>query len=185
MPHTADMPMDQRTLTALRWVSDDYRCLTDSARPDELAAPSNGTRWTNAQLLFHMWFGQRIALAFIILFAVLGRLPRPISIGFARLLTALTVPYNWINYAAPLGGARLVGLQRSQRWMSADTYRLLHWAATATDTQLRLRAAVPPDWDPYFQPWMTRADILNWAPQHYRHHRAQLTLSTMPDAPEP
>jgi hypothetical protein len=35
---------------------------------------------------------------------------------------------------------------------------------------------VPESWDPYFLPWMSRSDVLDWAPKHYRRHRAQLTL---------
>ena len=39
---------------------------------------------------------------------------------------------------------------------------------------------IPPSWDPYFSSWMDRAELMAWAPTHYRHHRRQLTLTTLP-----
>jgi hypothetical protein len=35
----------------------------------------------------------------------------------------------------------------------------------------------PTTWDPYFQPLMTLEDVYAYPVLHYRHHRAQLTLS--------
>lgn len=168
--------MSEETLAGLRWIRDDYSHVVASAGPADLEGPSDGTRWTNGQLLFHMWFGQRIARVFVPLFGVLGRLPRPLGVGYARLLSALTRPYNWVNFVAPVGGARLVGPHRTDRWMRADTDWLLRWATAASDKKLGLTAHVPAEWDPYFSSSMSRADILDWAPKHYRHHRNQLTL---------
>lgn len=162
---------------------DDYCAIAAVADRRGLAAPSRGTRWTNGQLLFHMWFGQRIARVFIPVFGLLGRLPRPVSTGYARLLSTLTRPYHWINFIAPVGGARLVSPARAARWMQADTRRLLRWAGSATEEQLALSAPVPVEWDPYFLPEMSRQDVLDWAARHYRHHRAQLDLPTLPDLP--
>jgi hypothetical protein len=50
--------MDREQICAeLDRVRDDYRYLVDSATVAELRMPTNGTRWTNEQLLFHMLFG--------------------------------------------------------------------------------------------------------------------------------
>jgi hypothetical protein len=38
---------------------------------------------------------------------------------------------------------------------------------------------IPPSWDPYFSTWMDRAELITWAPMHYRQHRWQLTLTTL------
>lgn len=38
-------------------VRDDFRGLLDSATVGELRQPTNGTKWNNEQLLFHMLFG--------------------------------------------------------------------------------------------------------------------------------
>lgn len=173
------MPVDDATLEALAWTRDDYRDLVMSVDPDELDRPTTGTRWTNRELLFHMWFGQHIARVVVPVLGVFGRLPRPASAAYSRLLTTATRPYDWVNYIGPVGGARLVGLRRAERWMRADTDWLLRWASRASEAELKRGMVVPTSWDPYFSPWMNRVDVLAWAPKHYRHHRAQLTLASV------
>lgn len=54
------MGIDPETRAAVVWVRDDYDMLVRSARPTVLQASTLGTKWTNRELLFHMWFGQRI-----------------------------------------------------------------------------------------------------------------------------
>jgi hypothetical protein len=50
--------MDARDIDAdLERVAADFHHLLDSATRAELRAPTNGTRWTNQQPLFHMLFG--------------------------------------------------------------------------------------------------------------------------------
>ena len=129
-----------------------------------------------------MWFGQRITRAVVVLMGVTSRLPWRLDVAFARALTAATRPYNWINYVGAVGGARTVGLRRAQRWMTADTDWIFRWATLASAGDVNRGMAVPQAWDPYFAPWMSRADVLAWAPKHYRHHRAQLTLPGLPAA---
>ncbi|WP_454227193.1 hypothetical protein [Propioniciclava flava] len=119
-------------VSELERVRDDYRRLIAAATPEELLAPTWGTRWTNRELLFHMWFGQHLARVFVPLFGGFGRLPRRVSIGHARILTALTRPYNWVNYAGPVAGVRVVGLRRAEHWMNLDTDRLVNWSRRAT-----------------------------------------------------
>ncbi|MBB1484308.1 DinB family protein [Tessaracoccus sp. MC1865] len=171
------MVVPDEVLARLEDCREEFRGLVREANPADLVAPTRGTRWTNRELLFHMWFGQHLARVFVPLFGVFGRLPRPVSAGYARGLTALSRPYNWINYAGPVAGVRIVSRGRLERWMDADTRWLLTWAGGASDAELRLGMPVPESWDPYFASWMTRLDVLDWAPKHYRHHRAQLTLS--------
>lgn len=61
--------------------------------------------------------------------------------------------------------------------MDIDTDWLVDWGRRATDAELQTGMAVPEQWDPYFTSWMTRADVLEWAPKHHDHHRRQLTLA--------
>ena len=60
MPPAPDQP-DAPDLAAVRAEMDqarhDFRRLVDDATPADLRRPSDGTRWTNQQLLFHMMFG--------------------------------------------------------------------------------------------------------------------------------
>lgn len=163
---------------ALRWVADDFEALVRDAPRDELDWASEGTRWSNRELLFHMWFGQRIARVMVPVMGGFSRLAPAVSRGYARVLTAGTAPYESVNYLSSVWGARLAGLGRARRWMARDTEWLLRWADGATRTELGRGMAVPPGWDPYFSAWMSREDLLVWAPRHYRHHRAQLTLTS-------
>lgn len=165
------------TRAALAWVRDDYDVLVRGAGPADLQASTLGTRWTNRELLFHMWFGQRITRVILPVAGGFSRLPVVVGRRFAGLLTAATGPYTWINYVAGVGGARVVSLERTCRWMRRDTGAVLRWADSASDRDLDRGMAVPPGWDPYLKEWMSRRDILEWAPRHYRHHRAQLTLT--------
>lgn len=162
---------------ALVWVGADFDTLTSGGSVGALDAPSEGTRWTNRELLFHMWFGQRIARVFIPMIGGFSRLPSPVSRQYARLLTALSRPYGWVNYAGSVAGARVGGLARARRWMANDTAAIVRWADAASEEELARGMSVPAGWDPYFAPWMSRRDLLEWAPKHYRHHRAQLTIS--------
>ena len=175
--HDVCMGIDRATRDELTWVRDDYDELVRCARPADLPASTAGTRWTNRELLFHMWFGQRIARVLVPVAGGASRVPAAVGRRYAGLLSTATRPYDWVNYAAAVSGARVVSLQRADRWMNRDTEALLRWADTASDHELDRGMAVPPGWDPYFTDWMSRRDFLDWAPKHYRHHRAQLTLT--------
>ena len=168
------LPDQQRA--ALTWVAEDFDALVGGTRVDELGRPTQGTRWTNEQLLFHMWFGQRIARAFVPMLGGFSRLPPRASVGWSHLLGVLTRPYDWVNFAAPVAGTRVVPLRRVRQWMHQDTDWLVGWGDRASAEELARGMTVPVSWDPYFIPWMSRLDVLEWAPKHYRHHRAQLTL---------
>jgi hypothetical protein len=170
------MGLGSETSSALEWIRADYDAITRDAAPGRLDALSDGTRWTNRELLFHMWFGQRIARVMVPVMGGVSRLPAAASRGYARMLAGATGPYEWVNYAASVGGARVAGLDRARRWMAHDTDWLVRWGERATEADLRRGMSVPRQWDPYFAPWMSRSDLLEWAPRHYRHHRQQLTL---------
>jgi len=176
--HTEAMVLSPEVRSDLEWVRDDFDRLVSNAVGPVLDAPTNGTKWTNRELLFHLWFGQRIARVFIPLIGGFSRLPPGASRAWARLLTAATRPYEWINYAASAAGSRTVPLHLIQSWMRHDTDWLIRWAERASPAALTRGMSVPTSWDPYFLPWMSRTDLLAWAPKHYRHHRAQLTFAS-------
>lgn len=160
----------------MEWVRNDFDHLVVDEVHDLLDEPTVGTKWTNRELLFHMWFGQRLTRVLIPVIGAFSRLPPGASRGWSRLLTAATKPYEWINYAASAGGGRTLPLSTTRVLMARDTEWLLRWGDQASAADLERGMSVPQSWDPYFLPWMSRADMLDWAPKHYRHHRAQLTL---------
>jgi hypothetical protein len=81
--------MDKHDIDAdLQRVAADFHDLLDSATRAELRAPTNGTRWTNQQLLFHMLFGFLVVRALLPLVKGLGRVPDAFSRLFAAALNA-------------------------------------------------------------------------------------------------
>src|SRR6266508_361000 len=106
-PHIA--PVGSETLNRqqihveLRQRRERFHAILDSSTAGELRQPSNGTRWDNEELLFHMLFGYIVVVVLIRIIKTLGLLPRSTTKPFALLLNASTRPFNAINY----WGARL------------------------------------------------------------------------------
>lgn len=48
----------------------------ENATPSDLRRKSNGTRWTNEELLFHMVFGYMVVRSLLPLVRIMSRLPR-------------------------------------------------------------------------------------------------------------
>jgi hypothetical protein len=167
----------------LVWVATDFASLLRSAQADELDAPSVGTRWTNRQLLFHMLLGQRITRMVIVVMGGFSRLPPEASKGFSRVLAVFSRPYNELNWFGGVVGGRINSSASMRRQMDRVTSSILNWYDHADTQALHRGMAVPSSWDPYFTPWMDRADLLRWAPKHYGHHRGQLSLASLPPGP--
>ena len=149
--------------------------LLASADGATLRRRSNGTRWTNEQLLFHMVFGYMIVRALLILVRIFGRLPAPVSKGFAAVLNVMTAPFHVVNY----WGSRLAAMTYNHRRMAAKLDRVV------ASLQRRLRRedagslarsmSYPTRWDPFFTPTMTLAEFYLYPTQHFDFHRRQLS----------
>ncbi|WP_413785757.1 DinB family protein [Intrasporangium zincisolvens] len=148
----------------------------ESAGRPELRRGSNGTRWTNEQLLFHMLFGYLLVRNLLWLVRAFGRLPDAASRGFAALLNAATRPFHVVNYLGSLGGPHLLGSSGMERVMDTVTASLIRFLERADDRLLARGMHFPTGWDPYFQDYMTVQEVLHYATVHYQHHRRQLTL---------
>ena len=155
---------------------DDFHRLVDDALPAELRKRSDGTRWTNDQLLFHVLFGYLVVRALLFLVRWFSTLPPRYSRRFATALNAATRPFHVVNYVGSLGGARVLGHAGMERVMDRVTGSLTDTLEHASAEQLRRGMHFPVDWDPYFRDFMTVQDLLHYATQHYQHHRGQLTL---------
>jgi DinB superfamily len=158
----------------------DFRTLVLSASDADLARRSDGTRWSNRQLLFHMLFGYQVVFVLRPLVWFFAHSPRALSRGFARCLNAMTRPFHVVNYLGSLGGGRLLG-RRGMVWVfDRITARLQASVRRADDRALARGMHFPAGWDPYFTDYMTFLDVYHYGTQHYDHHRAQLTLDTLP-----
>ena len=160
----------------LRAARADFHNLLDSASRRELRQPSDGTKWTNEQLLFHMLFGYLLVRNLLWLVKVFARLPASWSRRFAAGLDAASRPFHIVNYLGSVGGATVLGRRGMERLMDSVTASLARTLERSTPQQLTRGMHFPIGWDPYFRDYMTIQDVLHYATQHYQHHRRQLTL---------
>ena len=132
--------MDKRDIDAhLERAAADFHDLLDSATRAELLAPSNGTKWTNEQLLFHMLFGFLVVRALLPLVKGFGRLPDAVSRAFAAALNAGTRPFHVVNYLSALPGSRVLRGPAMRRLMDSTTGHLRASLARETERTLRSR----------------------------------------------
>ena len=171
--------MDKEQIYAeLERVRHDYRDLLDTATVAELRRPTDGTRWSNEQLLFHMLFGYLLVRNLTLLVRGFSRLPDDVSRRFAAFLNAGTRPFHVVNYVGSLFGARTLGYARMERLMDHVLSGLQAFPASPVGTVRWARGMhFPVGWDPYFRDFMTVRDLYHYPTQHYDHHRRQLTLA--------
>lgn len=154
----------------------DLHALLDGADSRQLRARSNGTRWSNEQLLFHMVFGFLIVRRLLPLVRLISRLPAPVGRGFAATLDAGHRPFHVVNYLGSCGAA-LVFNRHRMGWLCDHTVTALTRSLRAEpDATLARSMPFPTRWDPYFQPRMSLAQVYAYPVLHYDHHRAQLSL---------
>lgn len=154
----------------------EFHHLVDVASPDALRRPSNGTRWTNRQLMFHMVLGFAVVRTLLPLVRALGRLGH--SEGFAAALNVGRRPFHLINYLGSCGGGRLLTPRAMTILLDRVIRGLERGLAAETDRDLALSMHFPTSWDPYFEPTMTVLDVYHFGTRHFDHHRRQLTLDT-------
>jgi hypothetical protein len=170
------MAMDTRDIDAeLERATADFHRLLDSATGAELGMPTNGTKWTNKQLLFHMLFGFILVRVLLPLVKGFGRLPPAFSRAFAAILNAGTRPFHVVNYLSALPGGTVLGSRAMASLMDSTIEHLRGRLARESERTLTLAMHFPVGWDPYFKDVMTVADVYRYPTQHYDHHRRQLT----------
>jgi len=172
-------PTDRESVRhELERVRADLHHLVGQASATDLHRRTDGTRWTNQQLLWHMVFGFLIVRRLLPLVGLLGRMPDSVSRGFAAGLDAATRPFHVVNYLGGVGGA-LVFRGPRLLWLADRTFDALHRRLDAeTDEALRRTMHFPVDWDPFFRDSMSVEQVYRYGAQHYFFHREQLTLGT-------
>jgi hypothetical protein len=151
--------------------------LVASAGSEVIDQPTNGTRWTNKQLLFHMLFGYMIVVRLIPLVKVLSRLPPTIRRAFAAVLDSATPLFNSVNYWGSVGGSRLYPPDRLPAKFDAVTSHLQRRLRSETSAALKRSTNFPTRWDPFFTTTMTLADVYHYPTQHFDFHQHQLALA--------
>lgn len=136
----------------------DFHQLVTDATAADLRRRSDGTKWTNQQLLFHMLFGYLIVRALLVLVRVFGLLPGGASKAFARLLDSARKPFHLINYLGSCAGARIIPPARMPRMLDHVITALQHDLTRETDAALRRGMHYPTTWDPVRAVRSTAAD---------------------------
>jgi DinB family protein len=150
--------------------------LVASATDEDLRRRSEGTRWTNEELLYHMVFGYMVVLALLPLVRLFGRLPRGGSRAWARLLDLSTRFFDVINYLGAVGGARVYNHRRVGAKLDRTVAALRRRLDAEREAELGREMYFPTRWDPFFKDVMTLADVYHYPTRHFDFHRAQLTL---------
>ncbi|GAB1640460.1 DinB family protein [Krasilnikovia sp. MM14-A1259] len=158
----------------------DLHQLVERATASQLRRRTDGTKWTNGQMLWHMVFGYLIVWRLLPGVRLCGRLPDGYSRRFAAALNASTRPFHLINYLGGRGGALVFHGPRLTRQLDRIMNRLHRRLDAETEESLARQMHFPVDWDPFFADTMTVADIYHNGTQHYDFHRAQLTLEPPP-----
>jgi hypothetical protein len=158
----------------LRRAQSEFRQLASRASADDLRRRSNGTRWTNRQLLFHVVLGYLVVRTLMPLVHSLGRLGH--SRGFAATLNATRGPFHLVNYLGSCGGGQLLSTRAMAALLDRTINALQHRLATESDASLALTMHFPTAWDPYFKPTMSVLDVYHFGTQHFDHHRRQLSF---------
>ena len=152
------------------------RSLVANASPADLRQPTDGTRWTNQQILFHMVFGYMIVLGLLPLVRFFGCRPDRYSRVFSAVLNAGTRPFHAVNYLGSFGGAMVFHGPRLTRKCDRVIAALHRQLDRETDATLGRRMHFPVDWDPYFRDSMTLLDVYQYGTLHFDFHARQLTL---------
>ena len=150
--------------------------LVSEASRSALRRGSEGTRWTNEQLLFHMLFGYMIVLRLLWLVRFFGGLPDTFSRVFSGVLNAGTRPFHVINYLGSCGGALVFHGPRLVRLLDRVVASLHRHLERETEQSLRRTMHFPVGWDPFFEDRMSLAEVYHYGTQHFDYHRRQLTL---------
>jgi hypothetical protein len=142
----------------------------------DLRRDSQGTRWTNEELLFHMLFGFLVVRTLLPLVRVMGRLPASVGRGFAAVLDSMRRPFHVVNFWGSRIGARVFNARRMAGLCDRVVAALRRSLEREPEENLPRGMPFPTSWDPYFTSYMTLAEVYRYPTLHFEHHRRQLTL---------
>lgn len=169
-PTTADILAEYSRACA------DLNTWLQSATPADLRRKSNGTRWTNEELLFHMVFGYMVVRTLLPMVHTISRLPKPAGVAFAALLNASTRPFDVINYWGSRGAALVYNKRRMGRKLDRTITAIGRRLERENPTSLSRSMPFPDRWDPFFAPSMTLHDVYAYPTKHFDFHALQLSL---------
>ncbi|WP_455836983.1 DinB family protein [Pseudarthrobacter siccitolerans] len=150
------------------------------ATAEELRRKSNGTKWTNEELLFHMVFGYMVVRALLPVVHLVSRLPSPAGKAFAALLNAGTRPFDIINYWGSRSAALYFNKRRMARKLDTTLNAITRSLERESSESMSRSMPFPDRWDPFFNPTMTLNDVYAYPTKHFDFHARQLSLRRPP-----
>jgi uncharacterized damage-inducible protein DinB len=153
---------------------DAFHAVLDSLSDEDWRQRSHNPGWTNGELLFHMAFAFMILRALIPMVRVWGRLPERGSRPFARLLNALTAPFNVVNALGARIGGRVYTRERLRRRYDRVHESLARTLDTIGDDEWGHGMHYPSRWDDLFDDYMTLEKLFRYPAAHFAFHRAQI-----------
>lgn len=152
-----DVDTDRRAVhTELDRARETFHALARQATRSDLDRRTNGTRWTNRQLLFHMLLGYLVVRTLLPLVRFLGRRPPVVGRRFSGVLNAGTRPFHVVNYVGACGGALVFRGPRLLRQVDRTIAALHRGLDRENEGSLALRM-------PFRAPSASRPPPVTWA----------------------
>jgi hypothetical protein len=177
-------PAREEILAGYGRARQELAALLANASADVPGRRSNGTRWTNEELLFHMVFGYMVVRALLPLVHVVSRLPKPIGRVFAGALNAGTAPFDVVNYWGSRAAALVYDKRRMGRKLESTVTALSRRLQGESMESLARSMPFPHRWDPFFGPVMTVNDLYAYPTKHFDFHGLQLSLKRPDESPD-
>lgn len=124
-----------------------------------------------------MVFGYMVVQRLLVLIKVFGRLPDSVSRVFARVLDAVTAPFDVVNYYGSCAAALVYNRHRMGAKMDRVIAALRDKLVRESDDALRCGMHFPTRWDRFFKDYMTLEGVYRYPGEHYDFHARQLTLT--------
>jgi hypothetical protein len=169
-------PTKEQILAGYGRARDSLDVWLEGATAADLRRRSNGTRWTNEELLFHMVFGYMIVRALLPMVHAISRLPTPVGRAIAAVLNAGTRPFDVVNYWGSRAAALVYNKQRMARKLDNTLTAITRRLERESSASLARSMPFPDRWDPFFSPTMTLNDVYAYPTLHFGFHAQQLTL---------
>ena len=158
----------------LRQAQTDSHQLVAGATPQNLHRRSDGTRWTNRQLLWHMVFGYLIVRTLMPPVHLLGRLGLEPPMHRHPRCPASTVPPDQLRRVRRWRVA--TATPEDRRDHGRDDQRSRPSARRGNARVARAHDALPDSLGPYFWYTISLFDVYHYGTEHHNHHHRQLTL---------
>lgn len=167
----------QQILVELQATRNTFHELIAGLSAEDFRQPSLNPGWTNGEIMAHMTFGFIIVNVLLPMARLWGRLPQGSSKWFARLLNALTGPFNWVNALGARGQGLVFTRDRVGRIYDRAYASLLKQIRSIQEDEWQHGMYYPFKWDANFSEFMTLEKLFRYPIVHFNFHLTQIAHS--------